>query len=145
MASEKPKKEEPPKKEEQIEEPKVIQDLDEVWPAQKKRGKNRYLFWRNRANSENHGHIFYHEDHNRWNYNIKCNNNKGNDRIRHNISKSNPVRTLKSKIKEDWRKECPDFVKETPVVKKEKTKKNTQKRRYNNKKIKGQTPKKKAF
>ena len=33
------------------EEPKVIQDLDEVWPAQKKRGKNRYLFWNNRPNS----------------------------------------------------------------------------------------------
>lgn len=103
------------------EEPKVIQDLDEVWPAHSRRGKNRYLFWHNRPNSQNHGHIFYHEDHKRWNYNIKCNNNKGNDRIRHNISKSKPARTLKSKIKEDWRKECPQFVKQTS--KKRKTKK----------------------
>ena len=102
-------------------EPKVIQDLDEVWPAHERRGKNRYLFWHNRPNSENHGHIFYHEDHKRWNYNIKCNNNKGNDRIRHTISKSKPARTLKSKIKEDWRKECPQFVKQTS--KKRKTKK----------------------
>jgi hypothetical protein len=31
------------------------------------------------------------------------------------------VRTLKSKIKEDWRKECPEFVKQTS--KKRKTKK----------------------
>jgi hypothetical protein len=103
------------------EEPKVIQDLDEVWPAHARRGKHRYLFWHNRPNSQNHGHIFYHEDHKRWNYNIKCNNNKGNDRIRHNISKSKPARTLKSKIKEDWRKECPEFVKQTS--KKGKTKK----------------------
>ena len=111
------------------EEPKFIQDLDEVWPAHKKRGKNRYLFWNNRPNSENHGHIFYHEDHKRWNYNIKCNNNKGNERIRHNISKSKPARTLKSKIKEDWRKECPEFVKKHLVKKssKRKTKKQTPK------------------
>lgn len=102
-------------------EPKVIQDLEEVWPAHERHGKNRYLFWHNRPNSENHGHIFYHEDHKRWNYNIKCNNNKGNDRIRHTISKSKPARTLKSKIKEDWRKECPQFVKQTS--KKRKTKK----------------------
>lgn len=103
------------------EEPKVIQDLDEVWPAHSRRGKNRYLFWNNHPNSQNHGHIFYHEEHKRWNYNIKCNNNKGNDRIRHNISKSKSAKTLKSKIKEDWRKECPNFVKQAP--KKRKTKK----------------------
>ena len=110
------------------EEPKVIQDLDEVWPAHARRGKNRYLFWNNRPNSQNHGHIFYHEEHKRWNYNIKCNNNKGNDRIRHNISKNKSAKTLKSKIKEDWRKECPDFVKEHHPVKKSskrKTKKQT--------------------
>ena len=109
------------------EEPKVIQDLDEVWPTHARRGKNRYLFWNNRPNSQNHGHIFYHEEHKRWNYNIKCNNNKGNDRIRHNISKSKSAKTLKSKIKEDWRKECPDFFKKQPVKKssKRKTKKQT--------------------
>jgi len=130
MASE--SKKEPTKEEPKKDEPKVIQDLETVWPAKKKRGKNIYLFWRNRPNSENHGHIFFHEDHKRWNYNIKCNNNKGNDRIRHNISQNKPARTLKSKIKEDWRKECPEFVKETS--KKRKTyKKRTQKPNTKNK------------
>jgi len=123
MASE--SKKEPTKEEPKKDEPKVIQDLETVWPAKKKRGKNIYLFWRNRPNSENHGHIFFHEDHKRWNYNIKCNNNKGNDRIRHNISQNKPARTLKSKIKEDWRKECPEFVKETSKKRKTYKKTNT--------------------
>lgn len=126
MATEEPKKEEP------IEEPKVIQDLEKEWPTHVRRGKNRYLFWNNRPNSNNHVHIFYHEDHHRWNYNIKCNNNKGNDRIRHNISKSKPAKTLKSKIKKDWRKECPEFVKE-PSTKKS-SKRNTKKQTSNKKK-----------
>jgi hypothetical protein len=104
------------------EEPKVIKDLDEVWPYKKKRGKNLYLFLKNRPNSENHGHIFYHEGHKRWNYNIKCNNNKGNERIRHNIYKNKTAKTLKSKIEKDWRKECPGFVKKSS---KRKTKKQT--------------------
>jgi len=110
------------------EEPKVIQDLEKIWPYHARRGKNWYLFWRNRENSENHGHIFYHKEHKRWNYNIKCNNNKGNDRIRHNISKSKSAKTLKTKIKEDWRKECPEFVKEPSIKKssKRKTKKTRQ-------------------
>jgi len=131
------------KKEPTKEEPKVIQDLETVWPAKKKRGKNIYLFWRNRPNSENHGHIFFHEDHKRWNYNIKCNNNKGNDRIRHNISQNKPARTLKSKIKEDWRKECPEFVKETS--KKRKTYKKTNKPNKSNKSNKPNKPNNKPF
>lgn len=126
-----PTKEEP-KNESKKDEPKVIQDLETVWPAKKKRGKNIYLFWRNRPNSENHGHIFFHEDHKRWNYNIKCNNNKGNDRIRHNISQNKPARTLKSKIKEDWRKECPEFVKETSKKRKTNKKRKTYKKTNTN-------------
>ena len=98
-------------------EPKVIQDLEGVWPFKKKRGKNMYLYWRNHANSENHGHIFYHENHKQWNYNIKCNANKGNDRIRHRISQRKPAKSLKTEIKEHWRKECPDFIEKTNITK----------------------------
>lgn len=76
----------------------ILVDLENIWSSHSHRGKNLYLYWAKKPNSQNHGHVFYHKDHKKWYYNIKCNNNKGNDRIRHNITKIR-AKTLKNKIK----------------------------------------------
>jgi hypothetical protein len=98
----------------------VLVDLENVWSSHSQRGKNLYLYWAKKPNSQNHGHVFYHKDHKKWYYNIKCNNNKGNDRIRHNITK-NRAKTLKNKIKKDWRTECPQFIRSVSKIRKSKT------------------------
>ena len=81
-----------------------IKDLSKKWPNNKKKVNELYLYLNKNKDSENHTHIFFHEKHKRWYYNIKCNNNKGNDRIRYTLRKP-------YKIRERWRKECPDYFK----------------------------------
>jgi len=101
----------------------IIDHLEKVWPKNKRRGSNLYLYMGNKS-SENHGHVFYNEKKNNWYYNIKCNNNKGNDRIRHKINKTKRVPKLKIEIKDNWRTECPSFIKSKNRQKKNKTQKN---------------------
>jgi len=102
---------------------KIIDDLEKVWPKNKRRGSNLYLYMGNKS-SENHGHVFHNEKKHNWYYNIKCNNNKGNDRIRHKINKTKRVPKLKTEIKDNWRTECPSFIKSKNKQKKNKTQKN---------------------
>jgi hypothetical protein len=98
----------------------VLVDLENVWNSHSQRGKNLYLYWAKKPNSQNHGHVFYHKDHKKWYYNIKCNNNKGNDRIRHNIIKNRP-KTFKNIIKQNWRAECPSYIRSVSKTHKSKT------------------------
>lgn len=104
------------------EDEKIIDDLEKVWPKNKRRGSNLYLYL-GKKNSENHGHVFHNEKKHNWYYNIKCNNNKGNDRIRHKINKTKRVPKLKTEIKDNWRTECPAFIKSKKLTK-NKTRKN---------------------
>ena len=99
----------------------IIDDLEKVWPKSKQKGSNMYLYL-GKKDSENHGHVFYDERTNNWYYNIKCNNNKGNNRIRHKINKTK--RKLKKEIKANWRVECPAFIGSKNKPKKNKTRKN---------------------
>ena len=104
------------------EDEKIIDDLEKVWPKNKRRGSNLYLYM-GKKSSENHGHVFHNEKKHNWYYNIKCNNNKGNDRIRHKINKTKRVPKLKTEIKDYWSTECPSFIKSKSKQKKNKTQK----------------------
>jgi len=84
-----------------------IVNLEKAWPENTHRGDNLYLYWDKKKDSDNHGHVFLNK---RWYYNIKCNNNRGNDRIRHTVSNSKKSNKTKREIKENWRKECPEFI-----------------------------------
>lgn len=97
-------------KEEKKETDELLENLGEKWPEYDTRGSNLYLFWDKRKDSKNHGHVFFHENHNKWYYNIKCNNNKGNDRIRHRLVKTKTPGETKTEIRENWREECPEFI-----------------------------------
>ena len=101
----------------------ILDNLEKVWPKSKKRGSNLYLYL-DKKNSENHGHVFHNEKKNNWYYNIKCNNNKGNDRIRHKINKTKRIGKLKQEIKANWRTECTEFINSKKPKKNKTIKKN---------------------
>jgi hypothetical protein len=103
----------------------ILTNLGKVWPSNNQRGKNMYLYW-NRKDGENHGHVFFYDKTKRWYYNIKCNNNKGNDRKLHKIPKTETASSLKPEIKSHWKKECPEYIKKK-TMKRVSSKKGTMK------------------
>jgi hypothetical protein len=97
--------------------PDIIEKLEQSWPKHMRKKNDLYLYW-NRKDGENHGHVFLDSNINSWYYNIKCNNNRGKDRINHKLSKTKKAHQLTGEIKKHWKKECPQFVKKKKSHKK---------------------------
>jgi hypothetical protein len=97
--------------------PDIIEKLEQSWPKHMRKKNDLYLYW-NRKDSENHGHVFLDSNIKKWYYNIKCNNNRGKERINHKLSKTKKAHQLTREIKHHWKKECPQFVKKKRTHKK---------------------------
>jgi hypothetical protein len=87
--------------------PEVITTIEQKWPHYTHKKKDVYLYLTKKKDSANHIHIFNNTRKKNWYYNVKCNNNKGKDRKDHLLSKTKK-RSVK-KMKNAWRKECPQF------------------------------------
>ena len=120
----------------------------------KQNNTNIYLYWFPKKDPENHAHFFINDDDDGFQYNIKCDNNDGNERTTHKVTESSIEELIQSVIS-NWENECPDYTSQgggrilykrtkkrktkKRKTKKRKTKKRKTKRRKKNKKSKRNT------
>jgi hypothetical protein len=93
----------------------ISQNLINEWMEQfgdksaKQNGTNIFLYWYNEQNNKNHVHFFINDDVEVWKYNIKCNNNKGDDRETFDVNQST-IEELMDTVQNNWVIECPEHT-----------------------------------